>query len=69
MSGKSRKLIQENSERYTEGSVKNLNAGRVCVIIGTSLSSLYFLIIIIYLIIIGAAVGTAFTLTPWENFM
>lgn len=69
MSGKSEKLIRENSQRYTEGSIKNLRAGKICAIIGTSLSSVYFLFVIIYLIIIGAAIGTAFTLTPWEHVM
>ncbi|MFO7940145.1 MAG: CCC motif membrane protein [Bacteroidales bacterium] len=69
MSGKSAKLVRENSERYTENSIKNLKAGKICAIIGTSLSSLYFFIIIVYLIIIGAAIGTAFTLAPWEQFM
>jgi len=69
MAGKSAKLVRENSELYTENSIKNLKAGKICAIIGTSLSSLYFLIIIVYLIIIGAAIGTAFTLAPWEQIM
>ena len=35
------------------GSYKNLKAGRICAIIGTSLSALYVLIIIIMLIAVG----------------
>ena len=43
LSGKSKKLYMENPENYTEGSNKNLMAGRICAIIGTSLSGIYFL--------------------------
>lgn len=68
LSGKARALYNQNPELYTEGSFKNMKAGRICAIIGTVLSSVYIAFVIIYLLIIGAAVGTLFTQFPWENF-
>ncbi len=68
LSGKSRALYNENPDLYTEGSFKNMKAGRVCAIIGTILSSLYLAIIIIYVMIVGVALGTLFTQFPWESF-
>ena len=69
LSGKALKLLKDNPENYTEGSIKNMKAGRTCAIIGTVLSSIYFLIIIIYVLIVGVALGTIFTSTPWESFL
>lgn len=40
---------------YTASSLANLKAGRVCAIIGTILSSLYFLLVIFIIAIIGIA--------------
>lgn len=68
LSGKARALYAENPEMYTEGSFKNMKAGRVCAIIGTILSSVYIAVLIIYLLVVGAALGTLFTQFPWENF-
>ncbi len=53
---KDRARYNINNNMYTENSVKNLNAGRVCAIIGTSLSSVYVLIVIAYLSFIGTAI-------------
>lgn len=68
LAGKARALYNENPDQYTLGSYKNMNAGRICAIIGTILSSLYLVFIIIYLLVIGAAIGTIFTQFPWESF-
>lgn len=68
LSGKSLKLFKENSQSYSDATVKNLKAGRICAIIGTSLSGLYLLFIVIYLSIVGAALGTIFSMKPWETF-
>ncbi len=67
LSSKGEKLFKENLTGYTEGSLKNLKAGKVCAIIGTSISGLYVLIYIIYLSIIGAAIGTIFHSFPWDS--
>jgi hypothetical protein len=56
MAKKDMKLYKENPGAYTEGSFNNLKAGRVCGIIGLSLSSLYFLIILVYIIIFGTII-------------
>jgi hypothetical protein len=46
-----------NPSAYTTSSYNNLKAGRVCAIIGTILSSLYFIVIIIYLIAVGSLIS------------
>ena len=51
------KLYKASASSYTESSYKNMKAGKVCAIVGLSLSSLYIIIVIIYLAIFGAAVG------------
>ena len=68
LSNKARALYNENPDQYTIGSFKNMNAGRVCAIIGTILSALYLVVVIVYLLIVGAAIGTIFTQFPWESF-
>jgi len=68
LSNKAKALYVSNPENYTIGSYKNMNAGRICAIIGTVLSSLYLAVIIIYFLIVGAALSTVFTQMPWEAF-
>lgn len=62
LAGKANKQYQENSAMYSQASYKNMKAGRVCAIIGTSLSAVYLLVIIIYI----AVLGTVLTATPWN---
>ncbi len=69
LASKSIKLYNANPDLYSESSYKNLKAGKVCAIIGTSLSGMLVLGVIIYLLIIGTAIGTFFSATPWESFM
>ena len=52
---------------YSEGSLKNLNSGRICAIIGLCLSGMVLIGIIIEIFIIGLA-GT-FAGMPWHSFM
>jgi M penetrans paralogue family 26 len=61
---KANKLLLANPAAYSQGSIKNLKAGRVCAIIGTSLSAVYFIFWIIYFLILGAA----FSMMPWGRF-
>lgn len=56
-------LYNTNSNDYTPSSYNNLKAGRVCAIIGLSLSSLVFLIYVIYFAFLGAAIS----MVPWGN--
>ncbi len=57
MSKKATALYLSSPESYTESSFKNMKAGRICAIVGLCLSSVYAIFIIIYIAIIGAAVG------------
>ena len=60
------KLYFENPDRFSEASYKNMNAGRVCAIIGTSLSGFYIALVIIRLFVFGAVLGGLFTSLPWH---
>ena len=55
LSKKDRALYAANMSFYTESSFKNLNAGRVCAIIGLILNILYLLIVIGFIAIFGWA--------------
>ncbi|MFA4851675.1 MAG: CCC motif membrane protein [Bacteroidales bacterium] len=64
LSGKAGMLYKSNPGMYSLASYNNLKAGRICAIIGTALSALYIIYIIIYVVFLGAAL-TAF---PWEMY-
>jgi hypothetical protein len=57
MANKALKIYSSSPETYTESSHKNVKAGRICSIIGLCLSSLYIVVIIIYVAVLGAAIG------------
>lgn len=65
LGNKANKLYNDNPTMYSESSFKNMKAGKVCGIIGLCLSSLYLIIIIIYVSIVGAAL----TALPWAEMM
>jgi hypothetical protein len=48
-------LYKANPEGYTPGSASNLKGGRICAIIGLSLSALYLCVVIIAIATIGFA--------------
>jgi len=57
-------LLSPNS--YTVSSYNNVNAGKICAIIGVVLSALFFLVILVYI----AFWGLFFTsIMPWEELM
>jgi hypothetical protein len=62
LAGKDNVLLAQNPGLYSEASVKNMKAGRVCGIIGLSLSAVYIICIIIYIVFVGAV----FSALPWE---
>ena len=64
LASKATKLVNANPEAYSVGSVKNMKAGRVCCIIGTSLSAIYFIFWIFYFMVLGAA----FSMMPWGRY-
>jgi hypothetical protein len=63
ISGKSVKMYNENPEAYDGWG--NLKAGRVCAIIGLSISALWVIIIIIYLIFVGSVLSMS---DIWSDF-
>jgi hypothetical protein len=50
LAGKSRRMYNENPGRYSLASYNNMNAGRVCAIIGTILSALAIIGLVFYFI-------------------
>lgn len=58
LSNKSKAAYAEDPSKYTTGSYKNMNAGRVCAIIGTIISAIYFVFWIIYFVVLGAAMSS-----------
>jgi hypothetical protein len=64
LAAKDTSLYQQNPGMFSEVSYKNMKAGKVCAIIGLSLSALMFIIIIIELVIFGSLATSA----PWSVF-
>ncbi len=63
------KAIKEylvSPEKYTEQSYKNAKAGRVCGIVGLSIGGLWIVGVLIYLSIIGWAIGGVLSTMPWD---
>jgi hypothetical protein len=58
LSGSGKKAYTENPSLYTQASWNNLKAGRVCAIIGVSLSALFMIYVIVLIAIVGAAFGS-----------
>ena len=59
------KEYNDNPGQYSESSYKNMQAGKICAIIGTCLSALSFIYFIVYLLI----VGTVLSFIPWGNLI
>ena len=66
LANKAKVLYDQNPELYTESSFKNMKAGRTCAIIGLCISGAVLLIMIIYILIAGIALGTFLSTMPWE---
>jgi hypothetical protein len=58
LANKDRKLYQASPDLYSASSYSSSNAGRTCAIIGIILSSLMFVIMIIYLVFIGTLISS-----------
>lgn len=63
LANKDMNLYAANPQEYELASYNNLKAGRVCAIVGLSLSALYLL----YVIVVLAFLGTALTLMPFGS--
>jgi hypothetical protein len=58
LSNRDLKLYKENPEEFT--GLQNLNAGRICGIIGLSIGSIVFLIMLCYLLFVGTLLFSIF---------
>lgn len=62
LAGKATKMYNDNPGMYSEASFKNMKAGKVCGIVGLSLSAVYIVILIIYIAVLGSVLSGM----PWE---
>ncbi len=60
MAKKATSLYINTPEVFTEGSYKNMKAGKICAIVGLCLSSFYLIIVLIYISFFAAAIGGRF---------
>ncbi|TND08500.1 MAG: hypothetical protein FD123_2296 [Bacteroidetes bacterium] len=60
-----KKIYEQNPGAYTQSSFNNLNAGRICGIIGLILGSLIWLYYIVVLVIFGTMMGSVST---WDRY-
>ena len=67
MSSKAEQMYAQNTAAYTEASYKNVNAGRICGIIGIVINGVLILAGIIYLLVVGVGLTAFFESFPWEN--
>jgi hypothetical protein len=58
LANKDMRLYALDPTLYTPGSYSNLRSGRICAIIGLSVSAVYLVIVIIYISILGTAILT-----------
>jgi sugar phosphate permease len=66
LASKAKKLVEINPDMYSEGSVKNMKAGRTCAIIGLILSALCLLFFIAYLVFFGTVLMSS---GEWQELM
>lgn len=64
LAGTPMKMYKKKPEAYTEASIKNLKAGRICSIIGVSLGGAFLLLVILVITLFGLA-GGFFALFPF----
>ena len=61
LADKDEKLYRTNPLLYDQGSYKNLQAGKICAIIGTCFSGLTFLYIMVKFLVFGAPFWSSFS--------
>lgn len=67
LGSKAIKLYKTNPGVYNPSSYNNASAGKICGIIGTVLSSLYLIYVILYFIIVGTVMTSIFSGIPWDQ--
>ena len=65
LAGKANAIYNANPSNFTISSFNNLKAGKICAIIGTILSAL----MLVYVVVVFFIVGAAMTGLPWSQMM
>lgn len=65
LAGKANAIYKANPTNFTLSSFNNLKAGKICGIIGTILSAL----MLVYVIVVFFIIGAAMTGLPWSQMM
>ena len=50
LANKDKKVIKANLDIFSQGSISNLSAGRICSIIGIVVGAIFLIVIVLYLI-------------------
>jgi hypothetical protein len=58
LSNKALELYKATPEAFTEGSLSNVKAGRICAIVGISISIICIIIVVVYLIFVGTLISS-----------
>ena len=61
------KLYKANPGLYNPSSYSNANAGKICGIVGTVLSSLWIVYFVLYFIFLGTIMSSVFSSFPWDQ--
>ncbi len=69
LGSKALNIYQADPGKYTVNSQKNANAGKICSIIGIAISGVLILIGLIWVLFLGATLGTIFESLPWDSLM
>ena len=67
LGSKAIKLYKANPGIYNLSSFNNANAGKICGIIGVSISALFLLYVIIVVVFVGAAMTSILSGMPWDQ--
>lgn len=62
-------LYRSNPSAYTQASLSNLKAGKICAIIGLTLSGLIVLTILAGIIFFSAALDALMEFIPWQKIL
>jgi len=66
LGGKAVKVYKANPQLYSVGSYNNANAGKICGIVGVSLSVLFVVYVIVVVLFFGTIMTSIFSGMPWE---
>lgn len=64
LASKAKALYNQNPGMYLQSSYSNMKAGRICAIVGTSLSAVYMAILVIYFAVFGTLI-----ISSWREIM